>query len=46
VVSQGTVVWTDQPCGRFGRSVPVGLNPGTEVCSCSYSCSARLTSCG
>jgi hypothetical protein len=33
VVSQGTIVWTDQPCGRFGRSVPIGLRPGTEVCS-------------
>jgi hypothetical protein len=24
----------------------MGLSPGTEVCSCSYSCSVRLTACG
>ncbi|KIM71965.1 hypothetical protein PILCRDRAFT_747139, partial [Piloderma croceum F 1598] len=28
--SQGTVVWTDQLCGRFGRTIPMGLSPGTE----------------
>ena len=27
----GTLVWTDQPCGRFGRDVRLGLSPGTEV---------------
>ena len=27
----GTLVWTDQPCGRFGRDVDLGLSPGTEV---------------
>ena len=27
----GTLVWTDQPCGRFGRDVSLGLSPGTEV---------------
>jgi hypothetical protein len=30
--AHGTLVWTDQPFGRFGRNVSVGLNPGTEVC--------------
>ena len=27
----GTLVWTDQPCGHFGRDVRLGLSPGTEV---------------
>jgi len=28
---KGTLMWTDQLCGRFGRSINVGLKPGTEV---------------
>ena len=28
---KGTLMWTDQPYGRFGRSVHVRLSPGTEV---------------
>ncbi|KAF8583167.1 hypothetical protein K439DRAFT_1634668 [Ramaria rubella] len=24
------LVWTDQAFGRFGRDIPIGLNPGTE----------------
>ena len=34
-IPQGTLVWTDQPCGRFGRTVDLGLAPGTEVCALS-----------
>ena len=30
--THGTLVWTDQPCGRFGRGIPLGFSPGTEVC--------------
>jgi hypothetical protein len=26
-----TLVFTDQPCGVFGRDIPVSLTPGTEV---------------
>ena len=28
-----TLVFTDQPCGVFGRDIPVNLTAGTEVCS-------------
>ncbi|KAF8522862.1 hypothetical protein JB92DRAFT_2886520 [Gautieria morchelliformis] len=28
--AHGPLVWTDQPCGRFGRDVRLGLSPGTE----------------
>ncbi|KAF8522800.1 hypothetical protein JB92DRAFT_3267661 [Gautieria morchelliformis] len=28
--AHGTLVWTDQPCGRFGRDVRLALSPGTE----------------
>ncbi|KAF8522803.1 hypothetical protein JB92DRAFT_1665743 [Gautieria morchelliformis] len=27
---QGSLLWTDQPCGRFGRNIPVSLSPGAE----------------
>ncbi|KAF8522806.1 hypothetical protein JB92DRAFT_1666249 [Gautieria morchelliformis] len=26
----GRLMWTDQPCGRFGRDVNINLSPGTE----------------
>ena len=28
----GILVWTDQPCGKFGRDVGINLAPGAEVC--------------
>jgi hypothetical protein len=27
----GILMWTDQPCGKFGRDVGINLSPGTEV---------------
>ena len=42
-IPQGTLVWTDQPCGQFGRSVDLGLAPGTEVCTLSVCVSTVLT---
>ena len=29
----GILMWTDQPCGKFGRDVGINLAPGTEVCT-------------
>lgn len=26
-----TLLWSDYPCGYFGRDIPLNLNPSTEV---------------